>query len=384
VADDITPTVLLETWDENGTQYTTFAEIYDGNWSITDNIVTFTPGQALENGNGGNVGISYQLSDGNGHTSNGGINIHFPAIVEANWDNVDKDSVETTTLNILENDTVAEGVTPELKLIYWNSNALEELNTSVETDEGNWSVSGQNVTFMPSTSFRGGTAYIEYQLSDGDGHTSRAGINMNFPILLAAQYDQITKATLEETTIDVLANDTLIDDATPTVLLSHYGENGQEYVTSIENNDGNWTVIDNQIIFTPSSNCGGGRLYRSYQLSDQYGHKDISSIEIQFPSYVEAHDDTVTLSGTDYAYINVIENDIFPSGSIQNTSIYDTINDTYNYDITTDDGYWYAMDGSINFEPNNTFTGNTTLSITYKISDDNQNESTATLTIIYQ
>ena len=79
------------------------------------------------------------------------------------------------------------------------------------------------------------------------------------------------------TTVDVLANDALLDGATPTVLL----QDDTGYSTHVEIlAEGNWTVNANQVTFTPSADFAGGTVSMEYQLSDGLGHTDTASINI--------------------------------------------------------------------------------------------------------
>jgi hypothetical protein len=123
---------------------------------------------------------------------------------------------------------------------------------------------------------------MEYQLSDESGHTQTTGISIEFPIIIQAQYDSITATSITETTVDVLANDTITDGSLGTVLLENYGINGVEYLTTVETFDGNWTVVAGQVIFTPSVNFSGGWVNMTYQLSDASGHTQTTWISIEF------------------------------------------------------------------------------------------------------
>jgi hypothetical protein len=56
------------------------------------------------------------------------------------------------------------------------------------------------------------------------------------------------------------------------------------YVTQVQNYDGNWTVANNQVVFTPSVNFLGGFTGISYQLTDGLGHTDNNGyVSLNFP-----------------------------------------------------------------------------------------------------
>jgi CshA-type fibril repeat protein len=141
------------------------------------------------------------------------------------------------------------------------------------------------VVFTPNASFIGGWVNIEYQLSDESGHASTSWVNIEFPVIIKAQDDYVDTGAIETTTIDVLANDTITDGSSGTVLLQSWDSATGEtiYVTHIESSDGNWTVEnDNQVTFTPNADFSGETVGAEYQLSDNSNHSDIAYININF------------------------------------------------------------------------------------------------------
>ena len=184
---------------------------------------------------------------------------------------------DPATVDVMANDTLQEGETGTVLLQVWGNDDYEYVEQA-ERSEGNWTVVDNQVVFTPSSDWNGGWVNIEYQLSDTSGHTATTSISIEYPYVIQAEYDyKSTGSVSDPVTVDVLENDTLLDDATPNVLLY----DGSNYSTDVEIiGEGNWTVNNNQVTFTPSTDFTGGSVYIDYQLTDGLGHSDTAGINI--------------------------------------------------------------------------------------------------------
>jgi len=361
--DGATGTVLLQ--GENGQGYVTHVERSEGNWSVVNNEVIFTPNT---NFGGGLVNITYQLSDDLGHSDITNSSIDFPIIIRAQYDQVTPTTIETTTVDVLANDTITDGSSGTVLLQTWGMNGQEYV-TQIETSEGNWTVDGNNqVVFTPSVDWGGGSVGIEYQLSDASGHSMTANINIGYPVILQAQYDGATMSTFDPATVDVLTNDTITDGSSGTVLLQTWGMNGQEYVTQVERSEGNWTVVNNEVVFTPVTNSNGGSVGITYQLSDASGHTTTANVNIGYPILVQAQYDQVTASIIETTTVDVLANDTLLDGSTPTVLI--GIAGEYSTEAGDlwENGTWTVVNNQVTFTPNVDFTGGTA-EIEYQLSD---------------
>jgi hypothetical protein len=374
ISDGTSGTILLKDGDE----YVSDVETEDGNWSVVDNAIVFTPSNAF---NGGYAYHNYQLSDESDHQDTTIVWLEFPIVLRAAYDNITKETLEETTVDVLANDTITDGSEGTLLLRQWTDDGYEYVS-DIETDEGNWSIADNTVVFTPNNTFNGGNVRATYQLSDESNHSDINGIYIKFPIVLDAKRDEITKDTIEETTVNVVENDIIEDGSEGTIFLRSGGED----VTEIERSEGNWSISDTTVVFTPDALFGGGVISEHYRLLDESDHTDMGYLTIEFPRYIETFDDNETLDNGESAYISVESNDVYPSDSAQlNARIYDPSQDEYVDEYITDDGRWYIdVDTTICFEPDDDFEGDTSISITYKLSDEYDNEDTATLTLNYE
>ena len=375
-------TVLLTHYGMNGEEYLNQVERSEGNWTVdSNNQVTFTPSA---NWGGGNIGTEYQLSDTSGHITTSYVNIEYPIILQAQYDNVTMTTLDPATVDVMANDTLQDGETGTVLLQNWGMNG-EEYVTQVERSEGNWTVDGNNqVTFTPSANWGGGNVGIQYQLSDTSGHVTTSGISIEYPIIIQAQYDDVTIPTLDPFTIDVMANDTLLDGETGTVLLQNWGMNGEEYIPQVETYEGNWTVdSNNQVIFTPSTNFNGGNIWMNYQLSDTSGHVTTSGISIEYPIIIQAQYDDVTIPTLDPFTIDVMANDTLLDGEtgtvlLQNWGMN---GEEYVTQVERSEGNWTVdSNNQVTFAPSANWNGSN-IWMDYQLSDTSGHTATTNISI---
>jgi len=375
-------TLLLESHNpQTGElEYVSNVDGYGGMWIVDGPTVMFIP---EANFGGGSVGIWYQITDDQGHVSQTWISIDFPLYVQADYDHVQANVVETVTVNVLENDTIGEGVVPTVLFEIYGQNGPEYVPT-VDMPDGTWMVEvNQSVTFTPNVNFSGRYAQMQYQLSDGNGHMSTSGINIEYPVSIYAEQDYVEKTVIETVTIDVVANDT--NSSPVTVQLEIYTPNGQDYVSSVEAFDGNWTVeADQSVTFTPNINFGGGQVWMWYQITDEEGRTSTNEIGIDYPVVVYAEWDQVMMPTVELATVNVLDNDTNTSAVtiLLVNQNWNTGSEEFGTIITTDQGIWTVSDTEVFFEPNGEFSGGSVY-MEYQISDQNGRISRTSIEIIY-
>jgi len=152
-----------------------------GTWTVeSNNSVTFTPN---DNFVGGDVYMQYKIVDQNQNESLAGISIHYPILLQANYDDNAADAIGSITVPVMENDVVAEELTAHIELIRYDNQGNMIAFSEIVTEEGTWTVSDNNIIFAPSNEFLGGSVYVSYRIVDQFDRSSSAGVSISFPAL---------------------------------------------------------------------------------------------------------------------------------------------------------------------------------------------------------
>ncbi len=280
--EDANITVELEVscdWNEESGEdecsYATEVSTYEGIWRVeANNTISFMPSDDFI---GGSVYRNYRMSDSEGHTATSEIYIDYPLLIDARWDDYFMSTLTALNMDVLANDEY--NGTVRLQIRDDEGNYVEG---EVETYQGVWRVEANNtITFEPSATFTGGWVYTEYRIEDSQGYSDTASVQIEYPVLIDAHYDEVTDVTaIEEVVVDVLANDEINETVTPEVWLM----DGDDYRSEVTRDEGTWFVDENNSVhFVPSDTFAGGSVYISYAVSDGDGHYADSSIEIQYP-----------------------------------------------------------------------------------------------------
>lgn len=119
------------------------------------------------------------------------------------------------------------------------------------------------LTYTPASDFNGADSFT-YRVNDGELNSNIATVSFNVVAAdegnaaPSANNDEFNFDQTGQVTLDVLANDTDPDDDILTI-------------TSARSDFGSVSVVDNQIVFTPSENVSG-RFTISYSISDDAGN----------------------------------------------------------------------------------------------------------------
>jgi len=233
--------------------------------------VTFTP--ALNFNGTGTAGFAYDISDGNGGTAGASVTVTVTPVNDApvaNPDGVAPDFITTTEdtpltiqhATLLANDTDVDNAQSTLAIANFNVQGLA----------GTLSLGLDNVTFTPNLNFNGTTSF-SYRVQDPSGALSSfatvaitvAAVN-DAPV---ANNDTANTASGTPVTINVLANDTDVDNAPPaapnaglTVSAVTQPLNGTVVINS--------GVTPNTVTYTPAPNFSGSNTF-TYTASDPGG-----------------------------------------------------------------------------------------------------------------
>jgi len=328
-----------------------------------DGTFDYTPAAGFT----GSDSFTYTLSDDDGDTSTATVTVTVTAINNALPVAVDDpaaattpEGVSVTTVNVLANDTLVD-------------------NAAVSGFD-NPSVSGGTVAhngngtfdYTPAAGFTGLDSFT-YTLSDVDGDTSTATVTVSVTAVNegppVATDDPTAGATDENTamtTVNVLANDTLVDNAA----VSGFDNPSANGGTVAYNGNGTFD-------YTPAADFNGSDSF-GYTLTDDDGDSDSATVTVMVTAVDAgspvATDDPVagsTPENTALTTVNVLANDTlvdraaiaaFDSPSVNGATIA------------------YNGDGTFDYTPAPDFNGSDSFS--YTLTDDDGDSDSATVTVM--
>lgn len=220
-----------------------------------DGTLTYTPDA---NFNGSDT-ITYEISDGNGGVSTAIVVLTVTPVNDvpvAVDDGAATNEDTPVTINVLGNDSDADGDPLTV--------------TSATSPDGTVTINPDGtIVFTPNADFNGATT-ISYAISDGNGGTATATVNVTVaPVNDAPVANPDSATTPEDTTVNIapLGNDTDID-GDPLIVTSAVAENG---IVAI-NPDG---TVD----YTPDADFNGTDTI-TYTISDGNGGTATSTITV--------------------------------------------------------------------------------------------------------
>ena len=284
-----------------------------GSASVVGNQVEFDPGTDFDDlavGESEIVIVDYTIEDEHGASSSSTVTITVTGTNDgpvANPDIAAAGENETILVDVLANDEDAD-----------NGAILTVTAASVPAGQGIVSVVGNQVEFDPGTDFDSLAAgasvdvVVSYDIVDEHGATSSstATITVN-----GANDDPVaspeTASTSENAsiTVDVLANDTDVDDGAALTVASASAPAGQ----------GSASVVGNQVEFDPGTDfdnlaVGDSEIVVvSYTVEDEHGGSSSSTVTITVTGTNDgpvANPDTRTTSENSAVVIAVLGNDV--------------------------------------------------------------------------
>jgi VCBS repeat-containing protein len=333
--------------------------------------------QTLAQGQTGQDIFTYTVSDGS-LTDTATLTITITGLNDApvaNNDSASGTENQILTINVLVNDTDVD-----------DGHVLTVVSASAPVNKGTASVVGNQVQFNPGTDFdhlaQGATetVVLNYTITDEHGATSSATINVlvtgtnDGPVAVA---DTASGTENQILTIDVLVNDTDVDDGHTLTVVSASAPAGQ----------GSASVVGNQVQFNPGTDFdhlaqGATQVVTvNYSIQDEHGAASSSTI-------------TITVTGTNDAPVAVADT---ASGTENQVLTIDVlVNDT-----DADDGHVLSVTAAsapagqgtaavvgnqVQFDPGTDFdhlaVGETaTVTVNYSIQDEHGASSSSTVTI---
>jgi VCBS repeat-containing protein len=267
-----------------------------GTVGMSGNNVTFNPGTDFDHLAAGateNVVINYTVQDEHGATSSSTLTVTVTGTNDgpvANPDTATTDENTAISVAVLANDTdVDDGA------------ALSLVSATGPAGKGTVGMSGNNVTFNPGTDFdhlaagATETVVVNYTIQDEHGATSSSTLTVTVTGTNDAPIANADTATTSENapvSIDVLANDTDVDDGHSLSLVS----------TSVPAGQGSVSIVSGQVAFNPGGDfdhlaVGESQVVTiNYTMQDEHGATSSSTVSLTVTGTNDAP--TIVAGGT--------------------------------------------------------------------------------------
>ena len=342
--------------DGNTLTITSVQDATNGTVILSGTNVTFTP---TANYNGP-ASFTYTVSDGNGGTSTATVNLTVnavndpPVAVNDNAVTNEDTALVIATATLLANDTDIDG------------NTLTIVSVQSATN-GTVSLSGTNVTFTPTANYNGPASFT-YTVSDGNGGTSTATVNLTV--------NPVNDPPVAVNDNVVTNEDTALLIAAATLLTNDSDVDGNALtVTSVQAaTNGTVSLSGTTVTFTPNANYNGPASF-TYTITDGNGGTSTATVNITVTPVndnpVAVSDSATTPINTTVASINVLGNDTDVDG--------DTLSVASATVPAVQGSVTINNDGTLRFIPALNFTGPAT--ITYSISDGNSGTASSTVVV---
>ena len=339
----------------------------DGDTLTIQSITQPTNGSVVDNGDGtftytpnanynGPDSFTYTVSDGNGGTDTATVNLTVNPVNDNPIALGDVFSVtEDTTLsgNVLadngtgaDSDVDGDALSVNTTPVSGPSNGVLTLNADGTFD------------YTPNEDFSG-TDSFTYEISDGNGGTDTATVNITINNVNDIADDTQTTNEDVASTINVLANDSFGPNASITSVT-----NGTNGTVSIGSNG--------EVTYIPNANFNGTDSY-TYTVTTASGDTETATVNVTVNSVNDgpvAANDSATTNEDHAVTVDVLANDSdIDGGTLQVTQVTDGTNGTAVVNL----------DGTVTYTPNPDFNGTDT--ITYTISDGQGGFDTATVNI---
>lgn len=316
-------------------------------------IVTYAPVLNYH----GAANFTYTISDGNGGTATGTVNITVSSVNDApeavdDSVTVSEDDVGVT-LTVLANDSDVDGDTLTI------TGVTQPARGEVLIADG-----GGALTYTPVLNDHG-VVSCTYTISDGNGGMDTASVTITIDAVNDAPVAANDTAAMAEddpqTSIDVLANDTDVDGDTLTVTA----------VSSVQHGTAQIAPGGTAVLFTPVADFHGDASF-TYTVSDGGGGTDSADVVITVASVNDApvaNEDTFSLAEDSEAVtVDVLDNDTDVDG--------DTLTVTGVSAVQHGEAAILPDGSGVTFLPDADYFG--VASFSYTISDGNGGTDTAT------
>ena len=310
-----------------------------------DNTVSYTPGPGFS----GEDSFTYQAHDGRYDSKIATVTVKVRSIPTANDDVASTLKGYGVTIDVLQNDTDADGDTLSVTNLSQPTNGTASLNGD------------HNVHYLPDSDFTGEDSFT-YQAYDGKHNSNIATVTVTVNAAPLANDDAVSTIEGVGVIIDVLSNDTDADSETLSVTELTQPSSGTANVKE-----------DNQVHYTPGSGFTGEDTF-TYRANDGKHNSNIAIVTVTVLAAATvvpvALDDTASTSSGVEVIIDVLQNDTRAnSGSLSVTNLTQPSNGTVELN----------GDGTVIYTPGSAFTGED--SFTYRATDGKLDSNIATVTV---
>ncbi|WP_198325268.1 tandem-95 repeat protein [Permianibacter aggregans] len=341
----------LNAFDPNGDTLTYTVATGPANGTLVinaDGSYVYTPNTNFN----GNDTFTIQVSDGQGGISAATINVTVNAVNDApvaQNDAVTTNEDTAVTINVLSNDSDVDGDT------------LTVSAASVNPAQGTVTINADGtLNFVPATNFNG-VAVISYTISDGNGGTSTATVN----VTVNAVNDVPTTSNVSLNT----SEDTAVSGA---IVASDIDGDSLSYVLGTGPSNGSVTLnADGTFTYTPNANYNGSDSF-TVIVSDGNGGSVVSAVSVNVGAVNDAPvavNDTAITDEDTSVIVNVLANDTDADGDTLTVTTASALNGSVVINAN----------GTLTYTPNANYNGSDTIS--YTISDGNGGTSTATVNV---
>ncbi|MER2491972.1 Ig-like domain-containing protein [Catenovulum sediminis] len=321
-----------------------------GSVSIVNNKITYLPTVNFN----GNDTISYVISDSNGGTANGSVDVTINPVNDApvaNSDVLALDEDATVNIDVLANDTDIDGDTLTI--------------TSANATSGNVIVVNNQLQYTPPVDFNG-TDSLSYTISDGNSGTANSTVALTINAVNDAPVAVNDTISLDEDSsinIDVLGNDSDVDGDVISI-------------SSASATSGSVSIVSGQLQYSPSPNFNGSDII-SYSISD--GNQGTANAQVNVT--VNAINDTPVANGDTYSIdedlvLNAATSLLANDSDVDNDTL--TVNTTPIVDVASG-SLTLSANGLFTYTPDANFSG--VDSFSYQVLDGNGGSHQAAVVI---
>jgi CshA-type fibril repeat protein len=355
-------------------------------------VVTFDPEPDFV---GTATPITYQISDTYGNTASSTITPTVVGRPTAVDDATSGPFNQPQSDSVLSDDSAATGATLEpssLTLMDGSTPVTSVTATSGGVTQGVYTLGPDNtIIFTPEPGFVGTATPVTYRVTDSLGQTATATYTPTIdpPALPVMAPDTSSGPYQTAQTKDVLDNDTLPTGVTwEPNSLTLVGAAADGSVTALASDgtvQGIYTVVNDEIVFTPANGFVGTATPVTYEAEDSLGRVGSST----YTPTVTPPPPPVAVDDTSSGFINVAQRDDVVSDDISSTGVpissstiklLDPATGQYGTSpVTTPEGTYSIVDGKVQFQPVTDFVGVAT-PVTYQITDSVGQTASATYT----
>jgi MYXO-CTERM domain-containing protein len=376
--DETTLTLL----DVNGDPTGTINVPGEGVYSVENGTIVFTPEPAFI---GTATPVDYRVADANGTRTKA---TYTPTVTPvAAPDTTTGPQGVPQTKDVLANDAQTGDVELDPSTLTLVDSGGAAVDTVTVPNQGVYTVEDGKVVFTPEKQFTGTATPVRYQVDDTDGNTVESTYTPTFtPVTPGSHPDATSGPQGLPQSVDPLVNDEPGDPQVPLdpQTLTLLDDNGDPVDTVTVPDEGEYTIKNGKIVFTPEPQFTGDATPVDYRVEDVNGTTTRSTYTPTFtPVVPTAAPDTSTGPQGLPQSVNPLNNDApgIPEVPLKpdTLTLLDGDGDPVDTVTVPDEGEYTIEDGRIVFTPEPTFHGEAT-PVDYRVEDVNGTPATSTYT----